>query len=156
LGRETLEIMQWLINHGANPSIHYKDTPLHSAAIFRQLKSSTTAAQCNVRARDRLGQTLLHYASEFCCPDVACLLPGYGADVNARDNTSGSVPLHLVPRREAWVKQIYEGRIALARLLFEHGADICAEDNKGITALQVASEEDDDEMMQLMSEHIAN
>jgi ankyrin repeat protein len=50
------------------------------------------------------------------------------------------------------VKQIYEGRIALTRLLLEHGADIRAEDNKGRTASQVASEEDDDEMMQLLSE----
>jgi ankyrin repeat protein len=159
MSREYLEIMQWLINHGADTNVRNKgsNTPLHSAAIYRQLEASRILLQHNadVGARDNSGQTPLHDASNFDCPDVARLLLDYGADVNARDK-DGSTPLHLTPRREEWVKRMYKGRFAMARLLLEHGADIRAEDNKGRTALQVATEDEDEEMMQLLSEHIAN
>ena len=53
----------------------------------------------------------------------------------------GSTPLHLA--------SMY-GRLEVARVLIEHGADIDAKDNKGRTPFQVAWNRD---MVGLLSDH---
>jgi ankyrin repeat protein len=54
----------------------------------------------------------------------------HDGDVNARDNSRDTLFLNAVRRR----------RLEVARLLVELGANIDAEDHKGRTAFQVASE----------------
>jgi ankyrin repeat protein len=150
--------MQWLISHGADTNVRqgrYDMTPLHAAAVGGQLKAARILLQHNadIEAQDIDGWTPLHSASACGHPSLARLLLGYGVNVNARDK-HGSTPLHLASHRTS-LGGTPEGKIAVARLLLEHGADIAAEDDKGRTAFQVA-DQDHEEMIKLLSAHIAN
>ncbi|KAH9962793.1 hypothetical protein BGW80DRAFT_1448371 [Lactifluus volemus] len=153
------EIVRWLLECGAETNA--RDTregliPLHVAALRGNLETVQILVQHNadINAKDFSGKTPLHYASERGHLDVVRLLLGSGADVNARMD-DGSTPLHVTPCRAGglrWV--IQEGNVAVASLLLKHGADIRAVDNRGRTAFEVA-DQDDKEMIKLLSEHIA-
>ena len=58
--------------------------------------------------------------------EIAELLLGKGADVNAKDNQSGNTPLHTAARY---------GRKEIGELLTEHGADVNAKNDDGMTPL---------------------
>ena len=69
--------------------------------------------------------TPLHSAAYFGHPEVAKLLLGHEAQVNAR-NKAGTRPLHLAA---------LQGHLQMAKLLLEKGADVNAQNEKGKAAL---------------------
>jgi uncharacterized protein len=68
-----------------------------------------------------------------------------GADVNARDNT-GSTTLHKLAKH--WKQPSVE----VIRLLLKYGMDIDAEDKEGKTALQFASANKHEEIVEFLLE----
>ena len=83
----------------------------------------------DVNARDKDGNTPLHWAVWYGHDNIVELLLAAGADVNARDE-DGKTPLHLAAQ---W------GREGCARLLLAAGADVNARDNYGNTPLYYAA-----------------
>jgi Ankyrin repeats (3 copies) len=150
------EIVQWLLRHGADTDIQTKNgwTPLHFAAVWGRFEAAQLLAKHNadVKIKNIDGETQLHVASRRGYPDVVRLLLVYGADMNARSN-DGSTPLHQASQRR-WTGGALEGKVAVACLLLEHGADIRAVDNSGRTAFHVA-DQDHEEMIKLLSEHVS-
>ena len=145
-----LEVVQWLLSHGANPTVWDEDTDsgwtsLHGAAFYGHVDISRLLLQykADIHARDNEGRTPLHEAARFNMVDTARFLLENGADVNARDN-SRRTPLHVAS---------YEGYLDIARLLVELGANIDAEDNKGRTTSQLASESRKHDIVKFLSDH---
>ena len=143
---------------GADPNVHclYEDTPLHSAAYYGDVEMVQELLDLNadVNARDNHGGTPLFDAclghEEYdrvpnypqSLANVARLLLDRGADINARNN-KGRTPLHITRR------------IEVVSVLLERGADVGAEDKEGWSPLSLAKEYGRDEIMKLLSEHVA-
>jgi ankyrin repeat protein len=72
-------------------------------------------------------------------------LVGHGVDVNAQNHTCWTL-LH---------RATFEGKLEVARTLLKHGTDVEAEDDKGMTAFQLASEVGHVKIMSLLSGHHA-
>jgi len=87
--------------------------------------------------------TALHYAAEQGHGDVAELLLGKGADVNA-ENNGGATPLHIA---------VYNAHKDVAELLIAKGADINAAAKDGTTPLQIAKDEGNKEIVELLRKH---
>jgi ankyrin repeat protein len=139
-----------------------ENTPLHSAAFYGDLEMVQVLLEfeVDVDTKNRVGHTPLFYASAHGHRNdarVARLLIARGADPNSRD-VKGSTPLHQA--------SMY-GRIEIVRLLIEHGADVEVRDDCGKTPLDVArnpdtwvrldvaSGEQREEIIKLLSEHLA-
>lgn len=93
--------------------------PLHIAAggvVNREVCKALIAAGANVEARDKNGNTPLHYAAYCGNEDAAEVLLDAGADMNAV-NDNGDTPL-LTTRKGYW----RNGCAAVADILFDHGA----------------------------------
>jgi ankyrin repeat protein len=75
-------------------------------------------------------------------PDVVRLLLEHGADINAWTD-GGLTPLQEAARM---------GRVEVVRVL-EHGANVGAKGNEGRTPFEIASANEDDDMMKLLSVH---
>jgi Ankyrin repeats (3 copies)/Ankyrin repeats (many copies) len=105
----------------------------------------------NVNIRDNLGSTPLNFALEYRSknidPRVVRFLLDHGADPNILAQLQGgNTPLHRASR---------SGRIEIARLLVEHGANVEVQDDRGKTPLDVATKEQHDEIVKFLSEHRA-
>ena len=145
-------------------------TPLHVASvhanckIMRQLLDNATN-RASVNARDKCGRVPLFYAADDI--DATRLLIDFGADVNARDHL-GVAPLHVaatnptIDGRFSTVRLLLDagadtraadsadvtalhlacglGRVDLAKMLIERGADINA-NGEAATPLHFAAEE---------------
>ncbi|KNA15378.1 hypothetical protein SOVF_098790 [Spinacia oleracea] len=86
----------------------------------------------DVDAVDSDGRTALHFVSGLGSEPCVALLASYGADVNKKDVTGGSLtPLHMAAGY---------ARPDAARALIEAGADSDLEDDKGRTPLDLARE----------------
>ena len=146
-----LEIVQWLLSHGANltiPDEEYGWTPLHVAAYHGQVEITRFLLQYKAddNAQDLNGKTPLHKASEGTSVgsvDVTRLLLEHGTDVNARDNYRNT-PLHYASKG---------GHREIVPLLVEHGGKIDAENDKDRTVSRVASDEGHHDIAMLPSDH---
>src|SRR5437764_11612526 len=83
----------------------------------------------HINAKDNLGRTTLHRASENRREAIVQELLRKGAYVNAKDNERRT-PLYMVA---------CNGHEAVMRLLLEKGADVNAKDKWGRTALYMAA-----------------
>ena len=154
-----LEIMQWLLGHGADTNVlksRSGKTALCWAAREGQVEAARMLLQHNAdpNVQDDEDKTPLHLASEYGHTNVVRLLLSHGVDVNARDR-NGSTPLHLASGNTWYVRVPEMEKLAIVRVLLEHGADIGAEDGGGRTAYHVATQKHHQEIMNLLSEHIA-
>jgi len=112
------DIVELLLEYGANPNVGGRDSSLHMA-VRRRLRDMTElllkkGADPNVRDID--GNTPLHTAVAVGDPEIVELLIRYGADVNARNN-EGKTPLDYVRYTDS------NNAAKIARILLKHGAE---------------------------------
>ena len=145
------EIAKLLIASGADVNVKDKDsaTPLHMAAWRNvpEIVKFLIANGSDVNAKTNDGWTSLHMVAEANRQASAKLLLERGADVNAKEN-EGYTPLHWAARNNA---------LEVAKLLLERGAAIDAKVWKGDyadwTPVDVAIEEEHDDMQSLLKQH---
>ena len=82
----------------------------------------------------------LHFIVEF-------LIVEHSQDVNSRGFTDNATPLHLASKC---------GKMEVARMLLNHGADVTAQNKDGETPLHLASQEGQEEVARMLIEHGAN
>jgi ankyrin repeat protein len=112
------------------------DTALHiaAAAYHRQIAEILVTHGADVRARNRLGATPLHYAADTnhwdpdAQADTIAYLLSAGADPNAK-NRLGVTPLHRAVRTRS---------SAAVRILLERGAEPRLKNAQGSTPLHLA------------------
>ena len=73
----------------------------------------------------------------------------HSADIHIRHH-SGMTPLHAAAGSAIG---FHRGRVDIMQVLLDHGAIIDAEDNKGVTPLQLALEERRDNVATWLKEH---
>ncbi len=138
------EIGRWLLEHGAdvNAKLDYSFMPLHLAVYQGQFELVRTLLGHNadVDALDSSGSTPLHMLSTGRV-DIVRLLLDHGADPNSRDNDAQWRPLH-------WAA--YFGKLEIAHLLIERGANVHVKDKHGRIAYQIALERGEAEIAQLL------
>ena len=134
----SLEIVELLLSHNANPNIsdEYGWTALHAAAKVghKELVESLLTYNANVHARTEDAWTALHQAASNGHESTAKLLLAHNADVNAQ-TSYGSTALHLAAD---------SGHANMVLLLVDPGSDLCAIDCLGDTALHNAALEGHD------------
>jgi hypothetical protein len=151
LAGEHFQTANLLVHNGADLDVRgiYGRIPLHSAAFsgnFEVVRILIEYDPAYVHARDGVGSTPLHWASEsryFKDGYILRLLLEHDADLNAQDQM-GRTPLH-------WAS--YSGALEVVRLLLELGANAQAKGNDRMTALQEAAYRGRDEIVKLLREH---
>ena len=115
-------------------------TPLHAAANNGRAASARLLidAGANINISDKYQQTALHLAAYFGYDDIVdALIKRPDVNLNVR-NKDGNTPLHIAADN---------GRAASARLLIDAGADINISDHKQRTALHMAADLGDDDIV---------
>ena len=151
---------KFLVDNGADPNVrgYYNTTPLLSAAFNGDLETVQVLLKCkaDMNARNDNGENALHNAShgysENIGPSlskVALLLLKHGANVTARMNKDKghSTPLHIAARY---------GRIEVAHVLLQHGANVGTKDRDGGTALHRAAQYGKFEVVRVLLQHGAD
>ena len=132
-------IARLLLERGVDVNARTKDliTPLHSAAFFGRLEIAQLLLDkgADMNAADKLGGMALHmvsrgkYDSQEQGVGIARLLLERGVDVNAQQKDNWT-SLH-------WAA--ITGKVEVAQVLFDHGANAKLETDHGETALHVMS-----------------
>jgi ankyrin repeat protein len=95
----------------------------------------------DIRLRTDAGTTVLHEAALGGSSEVIDMLLARGADINAVDAESRSTPLHYAASF---------GRLNAVKTLVRHGADVNQKNNKGMTALETAVANSQDDVVTLL------
>jgi ankyrin repeat protein len=129
----SLDIIRLSLERGLEVDAQDKShsTPLHYALWNRKPEAVRLLLEsgANIRTRDKWGRTTLHFASQWGSLDIMRLSLERGLEVDVQDKS------HLTPFHYA----LY-GQPQAAQLLLESGANICAQDREGRTALHIASQ----------------
>lgn len=165
-----------LLEKGANSEARTSnnETLLHMAAKGGQMDIAQVLLESGVdiEAKDSSQHTPLHKAAKAGHGDIVKLLLKNGADkhkMNARRETplyqavkggdETTVRLLLDPCNDAKAKELYTnllciacegGKGAVVQLLLDKGADVCAKDANGLTALHAAIDNDRVDLVQLL------
>lgn len=128
-------------------------TPLHWVVVYLErwysrenertvdkiVKHLARVGGADVNARNKFGQTPLHYAAAIGLDGLVLRLIGLGADINAKDVNSVT-PLHCIVRNDpgrfspvASYHAFYWKRTI--KFLLQWGADVHAKDSRGLTPL---------------------
>jgi len=118
----------WISTRSSERDAERKDTVQRQVGVIQALISKGA----DINAKDKLGETLLHYAAEHGSRRIAEFLIANGANINAA-NEKGETPLHC---------STFWGYRQMVELLMANGADITAETNEGQTALDIAVQQD--------------
>lgn len=135
-----LGVCQWLIEHGAAPTIRTKDssgrTPMYTACWHGQLRIAKwlyeIGAAADIRVKSNFGGTPMLAACEKGHLDVMMWLYEVGAAEDIRvKSTFGSTPMFYA---------CMDGRLDVAKWLFKVGAaeDIRTKNNQGSTPIYIA------------------
>eukprot|EP01090_Pellita_catalonica_P021236 TRINITY_DN7894_c0_g1_i1.p1 TRINITY_DN7894_c0_g1~~TRINITY_DN7894_c0_g1_i1.p1 ORF type:complete len:428 (-),score=65.38 TRINITY_DN7894_c0_g1_i1:275-1558(-) len=135
-GKGNLELVQLLLKHGANPaaysSQHAGCCALHIAAEknFTNVVECLLAAKVDVNIRSEK-QKLTPLISAACCGSLQAvdLLLKNEADINAQSSTGNTALMLAIDR----------GKIEVAKLLVDRGANLEVRGQKGWTALHNAA-----------------
>jgi ankyrin repeat protein len=146
---------EWLLGYGAdaNAKDQWLWTPLHRAVLSDNFKIACLLIEhkADINARDDNETAALHLASQCYTAhsrlNFMRLFLEHGADANVRDS-AGSTSLHILAPRQRDPPPVQE-----VCLLLKYGANIDAENNEGKTALQIAFEEGNHKMVELLIEH---
>lgn len=140
---EHLEVLQTLLQHGASPETPDNKgvTPLHLLAdtgtpnILRLCLEHCANPSSALRPLSQFGESLLHYAAAAGNRDTVEYLLDRGLDAN-QASANKWTPLLCVLTPAQWsCKGHTAARIALARLLLEHGASAQVVTDEGWTPL---------------------
>ena len=152
---------EFLRDNSADPNVRgmAEMTPLLSAAYNGDFEMVRVLLEykADVNARHNGGWTSLHLISHGnpflgpnitpSRPNIARLLLEHGADINAKATSHpASTPLHIAA---------HQRRVEVVHVLLQNGANVRMKDDRGRTALQVASDRGHVEVMKLLSEHRA-
>jgi ankyrin repeat protein len=177
-----------LCHNGAHVDVRGQEgmTPLMSAVWYGDLEMVQILLDCkaDVSARSVNNYAPIHYVSQGplslttphdipqLFPDIARLLLGHGADLNARTN-GGWTPLHAAAgcrmvvfvsvtrakdneSQARWRVAAEEESVKVVRVMLEHGADVGAEDNEGRIPLHAAMFNGTVDVVQVLLEYGAN
>src|SRR5208283_2336822 len=149
-----LPAVKSLLDQGADPDIKQclnGMTPLMVAASFNhtEIMKVLLAQGAGVNDIDKSGSTALMLAADKGNIGSVNILLDSGAYINARDNADRTVLIRVLDFQEKQLDRAHRadqaragpelrGRLAVARLLIEKGADLERKDSLGRTALAVA------------------
>jgi len=121
--------------------------PLNDACLKGQMQIAEMllGRGARVNARNAAGVTPLHDAALGGNAEVVKLLLDHGAEINARDRESSATPLHFAASM---------GRVDVVELLLARGADVAAKNARGLTALGVAEENNQGEVVALLRKNL--
>jgi cytohesin len=160
-----LEMVQVLIDYKADINARTKNnwTPLHEASEGRSISTQNIprlpdvarlllerGADVNVLDEDNV--TPLHVAARNGRVGVVRVLLEHGANVGAEDKEGGT-PLHEVAECEEPFGVGQNEGAEIVSVLLEHGANVDAKDKVGRTPFQIASANEHDKIMELLSEY---
>jgi ankyrin repeat protein len=148
VGNGMEEVAELLIVKGANVnevSDLYLESPLHDASLNGQVESAKVLIEngANINARTKWGATPLHMAISALENQVEMVtfLLENGAEVNAAIDKDQITPLH---------KAVRKGLFDVCELLINRGADVNLKTAKGETALDIAREEGNENIVELL------
>ncbi len=98
-----------------------------------------------MNVRNKSGATPLHTAALGGDAEVVKLLLDHGAEINARDQESGATPLSYAASL---------GRAEVVDLLLTRGADATLKNTRGQTPLDLAEQNDQKEISELIRRHV--
>lgn len=148
----TKEIVELLVNHGAEINPSEKDSPnipLH-AALRRghyEIAKYLISKGADVLVVSQSGYTALHAACESGNPQIVELAISPNSNLNAKDKT-GVTPLRLAAQAHDSVE--------IAAILIKHGADVNIPDEDGRTALNWAVTMHHTKTVELLLQHGAD
>ena len=141
------DFVELFIQKGADiNSKDWDETPSHYAVWGGHVDvlELLLAHGADANAKDSAAWSLLHYAAGSGSTDMTRLLLNKSADVNAKENEGGQTPLHRAAGK---------GHTTVAELLIANGADVNAKENEGKTALSVAKDKGNTEIVELLRKH---
>jgi ankyrin repeat protein len=171
-----LEIVKYLIDNGAdvNAKDRSGDTVLMLVAFWGDLEIVRLLIDkgADANAKDVVGETVLMLAAKGGNPEVVKFLVDQGLDVNAETNDGETALM----RATDWDYQLYienkhkrggccgeyeDGQVPAAlgkhleivKYLIDKGADVNAKDKNGQTAVSLASEKNQTEIVQYLKAH---
>lgn len=110
----------------------------------------------NINARTAKGNTMLHVAAMNYASHIAneILFEIKGVDIEAK-NAKGQTPLLFAVEQYMTARKPddYYHFVSTLRRLLEHGADINAVDGNGKTAMMLAKEKGDEQLVKILEEH---
>ena len=132
-------------NHGSTPLL------LASEYGYPDVVQLLLDYKADLYLRDSDGDTPLHCAAIGGQLEVSRLLLKLNVEVNSR-NVKGSTPLHLASMGS---RLTLKGSVVVVRLLLDHGADVQARDLSGKTASEVARGPEQQDIVWLLSQDVA-
>ena len=146
------DVVRYLVDQGADANFQDDGlvTPLFLAAQAGNLEIVQLLLRhhADVNSQDSDGLTPMHHVilnggSKGDYAQIVTLFLELGANPNVRDNKL-QTPLHMVSSSR---------QLEVARILLAHGADVDAEDEEGMTVMQVALANEQAALVQLLSEY---
>ena len=130
------QLVRWLINHGADPTITDDEgnLPEHLCTIMRSsLETLSELNGLNLRKKNKAGDTVLHLACKHSCYSILeHVLSKFNRDCSdafSVKNNAGDTPLHLLAAKES---------ISLRILQLIKCSNLNVKNEQGNTALHIA------------------